>query len=314
MPDWILIAIGLTALIASGEALVRGASWLAMASGVRPMVVGATVVAFGTSAPELAASIVALFEDSGGIATGTVFGSNIANVALIVGLVSIYRPIDHVPGSARFEVRCLMAVTLLTPVPLLLSGTVTRLDGALLLAFLIWFSRALVRRELRDRRQREADPEVRPTGKGVAAHTALLTVGLAGLPFGADWLVTGARGLAQAAGLRDQVIGLTVVALGTSLPELATSWSAARRGHSEIALGNILGSNLFNICMVLGAAAVATPIHMTWQAEGPLIVVGIAVTIVLAILLGLARGIGRLAGTLLFAGYVAFMAWSVWRG
>ncbi len=317
MHDWLEVALGLVLLLGGAEALVRGAAWLTLALGISPMLVGVTLVAFGTSAPELVVAGRAGLEGAPGLATGSVLGSNIANIALILGLAATVQPITHAPRSARFECRYLLLVSALLLLPPLLARPLGLLEGLVLLGLLLAFNVLLVLRELRRRGQLREDgdlPDVHDRSVGRALTWILVAaLGGVGLHFGGGFLVDGAAGIARTFGVSNATIGLTIVALGTSMPELATSVVAARRGHSEIALGNVLGSNVFNICLVLGTAAVITPLPMAWQPEGTMASIGLGLTFVLMVLLH-RGGIGRIAGTALVATYGGSMALAVFGG
>jgi cation:H+ antiporter len=317
MSDWISIAAGLVLLLVAAELLVRGSVWIALALGVSPMVVGLTLVAFGTSAPELVVGITAVLDDVPGIATGSVFGSNVANIALIVGLAATVRPIDHASKSAKFECRFLIVASAFLLIPLFAGTALTRGHGLILLGGLGAFTLFLLARETRRRRavRRAGEVEERPAHRaGVAVlHALFVVAGLTGLKFGGEILVDGAVGVARTLGMTEAVIGLTIVAVGTSLPELATSVVAARKGHPEIALGNVLGSNVFNIGMVLGATAVIRPLPMDWRSEGPSVVVGLGLAVLLAILLRRGR-LGRPVGIGLLLLYAAYVTGTVRAG
>jgi cation:H+ antiporter len=325
MTEWLLILGGFALLIGAAEFLVRGSVWCALSLGISPMTIGLTLVAFGTSAPELFVSLTAGLQGVPGIATGNALGSNVANIGLIVGTAALLRPIDHPPRSARFEVRFLLLVSTLILVPILL-GELDRIGGILLLALLAMFTLQLLRRESRrrsDRKRAAADgddvdshiPSHIERGIGPAViHIAFVIGGLLGLKFGGDFLVQGGTDVARRLGLSEFVIGQTIIAVGTSLPELATSAVAARRGHPEIALGNVLGSNIFNICMVLGATATIVPLPMERHDEGPTTLLGLLMVIALAILLRYRGGVGRAAGLVLLLTWSAYVATIVMLG
>ncbi|MCS7102198.1 MAG: calcium/sodium antiporter, partial [Burkholderiaceae bacterium] len=263
--------LGLLALIAGAELLVRGASKLALAVGISPLVVGLTVVAFGTSAPEVAVSVGAAAAGSADVAVGNVVGSNILNVLLILGVTALAAPLAVHAQVVRQEVPVMLGATVLA-LALMLDRTIGRLEGALLLALLIAYVAFLV---VQARRASAATAdayggEVKRRSRGGArwdAHWAvqvlLVLVGLACLVVGARWLVAAATAFAQALGVPELVIGLTVVAAGTSLPEIATSVVAALRGERDIAVGNVVGSNVFNLLGCLGAAALVAPAGLT---------------------------------------------------
>jgi cation:H+ antiporter len=301
------------------EWLVGGASGLARALGVPQLLVGLTVVAYGTSAPEVVVGVKASLDGAGGIALGNVVGSNIANLGLILGLTTLLRPAQVDGALIRREVPVLLLATLAVPV-VLIDGVVTRLEGAALLlaalGYSLWMvasTRRSMKAEAADaarnagQMEKAADLAGAPTsrGRGRLAVTAL--AGLAFLVLGGSLFVDGAAGLARGWGMSERVIGLTIVAVGTSLPELATSLIAAWRGHSDLSVGNVVGSNIFNALLCLGAAALLAPV------EAPLVSVRfdlsvmVALTVFGAVAMRRARVIGRVEGGLLLAGYVGFL-------
>jgi cation:H+ antiporter len=298
------LAGGLTLLVGAAHFLVRGASSLALRLGLSPLVVGLTVVAFGTSAPELVVSVQAALAGAGGIAVGNVVGSNIANIGLILGAAALVRPFLTDASVLRRDLPVLLAATGLG-VGILFDRTVGRAEGAVLVvalgAYLAW-SVHEARRQSLDRRSEAAEPPATPAGS--AWRDAVL--GLAGLVVGADLFLSGAVGLAEAAGVPNAVIGLTVVALGTSLPELATSIVAAVRGESEIAVGNVVGSNLFNVLGILGVAALVRPIVAPGLQTVDLLVMT-AFAAVLLPMMWSGRRLVRLEAALLAAGYVGYV-------
>jgi cation:H+ antiporter len=252
--------LGLVLLIAGAELLVRGASRLAAAAGLSPLLIGLTVVAFGTSAPEFAASGAAALAGSPDLALGNVVGSNIFNVLFILGVSALVTPLPVARKLVRVDVPLLVAVSLLV-FALCLDGTLSRADGGLLLAGLVAFTVVSIRISRADPIAANAAggapaPEA---GGGLPANLALVALGLVGLVAGSRWLVAGAVQIAQAVGLSELIIGITIVAAGTSLPEVATSVLAAARGERDIAVGNVVGSNIFNLLGVLGAAAAIAP-------------------------------------------------------
>ncbi|MFN7989246.1 MAG: calcium/sodium antiporter [Thermoanaerobaculia bacterium] len=256
----VLFLAGIVLLVVGADLLVRGASRLALAAGVSPLVVGLTVVAFGTSAPEMAVSVKAAVTGQADIAYGNVVGSNVFNVLFILGLSALVAPLLVDRQLMRRDVPIMIGTSLLLPA-LAFDGRIGRLDGALLFAGIVAYTLYSVvqsRREAAARR--EADPGEKPGPTGPAAVNVLLVLGgLAMLVLGARWLVGGAVELARAFGVSELVIGLTIVAAGTSLPEVATSVLAAFRGQREIAVGNVVGSNVFNILCVLGLAGLVAP-------------------------------------------------------
>ena len=249
---------GLVLLVLGGELLVRGGSGLGRAMGLSPLVVGLTIVAFATSAPELAVSLDATLSGSPGLAVGNVVGSNITNVLLVLGLSALLLPVVVGSQLIRTDVPVMVAVSVLVLL-IALDGAVGRVEGVLLVVLLV----AYVAWILRLSRRQGIDLPV--PGAAVAAaprplrDAALVVVGVALLVLGARLLVGAATEIAGAFGVSDLVIGLTVVAVGTSLPELATSVIAAVRGQREMAIGNVVGSNIFNLTVVLGLTAAVAP-------------------------------------------------------
>lgn len=305
------IVAGLVLLVGGGDLLVRGAGRLALTLGVPPLVVGLTVVAFATSAPELAASVVAAIGRHPEIAVANVLGSNVANIGLIAALAAIVRSIPVKVVFLYREMPVLIA-TALTTVLVLWDGAVTRFEGGGLLAALLVYTVILVRMETQAAAGDAAyQAEVTETWSGWTVGRDLLAVAasVGMLVLGAMLLVNGATVAAQLAGVSDRVIGLTVVAVGTSLPELAASLSASWRGQGDLALGNVVGSNIFNALGILGTSALVSPI-----AEGAgafvndaWIVVGFSV--VLAPLLRSGHTFYRWEGLLMLAGYAGFLVW-----
>jgi cation:H+ antiporter len=252
----LLIVIGLATLVAGAELLVRGASRLAAAAGVTPLIIGLTVVAFGTSTPELAVSVHAGLTGRPDIALGNVVGSNIFNVLCILGLSALITPLTVARQLIRLDVPIMIAASGLVWV-LAAGGSISRAEGALLVAGIVAYTLFLLIKARRDGVRQPAPSNAAPAARGRRAAlpaAGAVIVGLGALVIGARWLVGGASGLARELGASELVIGLTIVAAGTSLPELATSAVASVRGERDIAVGNIVGSNIFNLLAVLGAA------------------------------------------------------------
>jgi cation:H+ antiporter len=262
----LLVLAGIALLGGGGEMLVRGAVSLARLLRVSTVIIGLTIVAMGTSAPELAASLTAALQGRGDVALGNVVGSNIFNIAVIVGIAAAIAPIAVHLSAVRLEWPVMLGFSALA-IAMAWDGTISRLEGVLLLAGLLAFTGFLIRAAKRGVAEPDArllTPEVDALTVRVARHQVLLDVGivlggLALLVAGAQLLVRGAVTMALVAGLSERVIGLTIVAAGTSLPELATSLVAARRGEAEIALANVIGSNIFNLGGILGVVALTQP-------------------------------------------------------
>jgi cation:H+ antiporter len=260
----ILFVVGLGLLVGGAELLVRGASGLAAAVGISPLVIGLTVVAFGTSAPELAVSVQSGLAGQADIALGNVVGSNIFNTLLILGLAAVITPLVVQQQLVRQEVPLLIAVSIGLYL-LALDGTIGRFEGVLLFAGIVAYTAFAIRQSRNESKQIAAEyeqefetPVPRSAGQ-LLLQIVLIVGGLALLVLGSRWLVNGAIAIAETVGVSELVIGLTVVAAGTSLPELATSVVAAVRGERDIAVGNVIGSNLFNILAILGVAGMVTP-------------------------------------------------------
>ena len=257
----LLFVLGLAALITGAEAMVRGASRLAASWGISPLVVGLTVVAFGTSAPEMAVSVGAALSGSSDLAIGNVVGSNIANILLILGISALVAPLLVHEQIIRQEIPIMIGASLVV-VAMALDGSIGRIEAALLFALVIAYTVFLV---VQSRRASQAvadefASEI-PTSswdRHWSVQAALVLGGLGLLVLGADWLGGAAVTFARHFGVSDLVIGLTVVAVGTSMPEIATSLIAALRGQRDIAVGNVIGSNIFNLLAVLGAAGMVS--------------------------------------------------------
>lgn len=256
--DVLLVVGGLVVLVGGGELLVRAASGLAARLGLSPLVIGLTVVALATSAPELAVSIDASLAGEPGLAVGNVVGSNIAMVLLILGASAVLVPLAVSAQLVRLDVPILVGVSLLL-LALAADGVLSAVDGAVLMAVAVGYSVLILALSRRGKAAAAATPDLPPTGEQpLWVQLAGLLGGVILLVVGARLLVDGAVAIATDFGVSSLVIGLTVVAVGTSLPELATSLIATVRGERDLAVGNIVGSSIFNICVVLGATGLVT--------------------------------------------------------
>jgi len=307
----ILAVVGGLALVVGGaDRFVTGAAATARNLGVSPMVVGLTVVGFGTSAPEMLVSAIAAWQGNPGLGIGNALGSNIANIALIVGATAMVRPLRVRSETLRRELPVLIAVTL-GALALMIDGVLGRLDGLMLLgglALLLYAVLALARRDRRDPLAAEFEAEI-PAGMGTGRALAWLAVGLAGLLAGSRLLVWGAVELALALGVSDLVVGLTIVAVGTSLPELAASMAGALKGEDDIAVGNVIGSNMFNLLAVLGLPGLIRPGPFAAEVLTRDFPVMIALTLALFAMAYGFRGDGRIRraeGAVLLAAFVAY--------
>jgi cation:H+ antiporter len=305
--DWLSVIAGLAILVVAGDALVKGAVALALRLGIPALIVGLTVVAFGTSAPELLVSVVAALRGEAGIALGNVVGSNIVNVLLILGLPALFTTI-HASGSDTVRSFGVMIAVSVLFIALCFVGPLTWWHGLVLLTGL-----ALVLFDnIRTARAHRAAvlPEDLVSGDGGPGWKIALFVigGLAGLALGAELLVSGAVSLARSFGISETVIGLTLVALGTSLPELMTSIMAAVRRHADVALGNVIGSNIFNLLSIIGVAALISPIPVAQQFLTFDLWVMLGTSLLLVPFVLLRRDVTRGAGIVLVAIYVAYAA------
>jgi cation:H+ antiporter len=260
----LLLFAGFVLLTLGGESLVRGSSRLAAMFGISPLVIGLTVVAFGTSAPELAVSVISAYAGKGDLAIGNVVGSNICNVLLILGLSALVAPLVVNQQLVRLDVPLVIIASLLI-VPFGLDGSIGRLEGGILFTGIIVYTVYIIRKSRSDEKQNRQEYEQafgrdEPRNlKGGLISAALIAIGIGMLVLGSHWLVAAATATARYFGVTELVIGLTIVALGTSLPELATSVVASLRGERDIAVGNVVGSNLFNLMSVLGLSSLVAP-------------------------------------------------------
>jgi len=260
----VALVVGITCLVAGAELLVKGAATIASSFGIAPVVIGLTVVAFGTSAPELAVSVSAAFGGNADVAFGNVVGSNIGNILLILGASAVVGGLAVQQRIIRFDIPLLILVSVVAMV-MSLDNTISRVDGVILfggiVAYVAWLVRE-TRAERPDIVEEYTESVTALEGAAVERpiwfNAALVIVGLTVLIVGSQLLVNAATDIAETAGISDLVIGLTVVAIGTSLPELATSILAAVRGQRDIAVGNVIGSNLFNLMSVLGLTSIVS--------------------------------------------------------
>jgi cation:H+ antiporter len=312
--DVVLLAVGVALLVGGAEILVRGAASAAVTIGISPLVIGLTVVSFGTSAPELVTGIIAAARAEPGIVVGNVVGSNLFNVLLILGLAAVIAPLTVDRRLIRVDVPVMVALSL-AGWALAGDGRLARWEGALLVAGLVTYTVLTVRAS------RAAAPELEdmvseglhlpPPRRRLARDTLFIIAGLGLLVWGAAWLVAGATAVARGLGVSELIIGLTLVAAGTSLPELATSVVAALRGHTDIAVGNVVGSNIFNLLAVLGASSLVAgdAVEVSAMALGfdfPVMVL-VAAACVPVFLSG--RMVERWEGALFVLVYVGFLGW-----
>lgn len=306
------LAAGLVLLVAGAEALVRGAAAISARLGIPPLIVGLTVVAFGTSAPELAVSVGAAATGDADVAFGNVVGSNIVNILLILGVAALVSGLAVSLRVVRVDLPLLVAISGLVVV-MALDGRIGRVDATVLVAGLVLHTIWLVRAARRERAAVAVPGTATDVaGRGPGRDVALVFVGLGGLVVGARWFVGAATDLASAVGVSEVVIGLTVVAIGTSLPELATSVLAAIRGQRDIAVGNVVGSNLFNLLGALGVTGLVS--GGVEVAPGLLrldLPVMLAATLVLVPVFWSGFEIHRWEGVALLGAYAAYVSYLV---
>ncbi len=309
-----LVVLGITLLTLGGEFLVKGAVALARVARVRPAVIGLTVVSFGTSVPELVVSVMAAVGGKTDLALGNVVGSNILNVALIVGLSALITTLPVHGSAIRIEWPFMFGASVLA-VAMGYFHRLTRPEGAVLLLLLILFNWWVVHRsrtQLGDEERAEFDKGLshiarKAITRGAIINFMWIAVGIAVLVLGSRLLVNGAITLARLANVSERIIGLTVVAIGTSMPELATSLVAARRGHTDLAVANVIGSNIFNILGVLGAVALVREVNVSEAVLWDMIwMLGFSVAL-LPMMWN--RRISRWEGTALLAGWGVYILW-----
>ncbi|MCH8952197.1 MAG: calcium/sodium antiporter [Proteobacteria bacterium] len=313
--DAILLTLGLVILVGAGDALVRGAVALSLQFGIPAFIISVTVVAIGTSVPELLISVQAALADAPGIALGNVVGSNIANVLLVLGIPALIVPIAGCGPAAHRNLYLMLGATVLFS-GFILGGTLFRWAGLVLVSvalFLVWDSVRMARaaRAGRNREALDELAELEDADPEMATWKVLLLIaaGIVGLPIGAHFLIDGARAIARDFGISEAAIGLTVVAVGTSLPELATTVMAALRRQADVAIGNVIGSNIFNITAVIGAAALAAPLAVPVEIASRDLWVMIGASLVLTPFVLGCRRIGRPVGAvflLLYGVYIYY--------
>lgn len=298
-----LLILGFVMLMKGADWFVEGASSLADKFGIPQLVIGLTIVAMGTSAPEAAVSISAALQQNAGITIGNVVGSNIMNILLILGLTSVIRAIAVQKSTIKNEIPFLIGISFLLPILGLMDGRVGRIDGVIFWILFIAYLLYLLRMTKKGQTSQEEMPEVgkMPVWKMIIC----IVVGAVLIVWGADITVDAATIIAQIFGMSDRLIGLTIVAFGTSLPELITSVTAATKGKADIAVGNIVGSNIFNILFVVGTTALIAPVPF---AQNFLVDSLVAALAAVLLLLGVikSRKLTRPAGVIMLVAYAAY--------
>lgn len=303
----LMLIVGFVLLIKGADYFVEGASQIADRFHIPQIVIGLTIVAFGTSAPEAAISIAAAAKGSAGIAVGNILGSNIMNILLILGLTACIRTLKVQKNTVYIEMPFLIGISVVLVTMGLLNQKLTRISGLILWGIFLCFFVYLIMQSKKSRN--EAGQEEESTKRRPIWLVLLMTVGgLAAIVFGSDLTVDSASAIAAFFGMSDRLIGLTIVAFGTSLPELITSTTAARKGNADIAIGNIIGSNTFNILFVLGTASLLTdiPYGMEFLPDG---IISIAAAVLLFLATVRNKELRRPAGIIMLLGYAGYFGY-----
>ncbi|MBQ7431611.1 MAG: calcium/sodium antiporter [Butyrivibrio sp.] len=301
--QFLLLVLGFVLLVKGADFFVDGAAGIAKKFGIPDLVIGLTIVAMGTSAPEAAVSIAGAFKGSADISIGNVVGSNLINVLVILGLAAVIIPIAVGVSTVKYEIPFLIAISILFPI-LGMDGTMSRIDGIILwicfIAYLIYLFKMA----------KNGKEEEESSAKDISIPMALLlTVGGAVMiVFGSDFAVDSASTIARTFGMSERFIGLTIVALGTSLPELFTSVTAARKGNADIAIGNIVGSNIFNYLFVIGTSALIIPINFASNFIVDAII-ALAAVVFLWFCVFKDRELARIGGSVMLLGYAAYFVY-----
>ncbi|NRA24551.1 MAG: calcium/sodium antiporter [Oleispira sp.] len=310
-PAIIALLAGLVILVWSADRFVIGAAATARFMGVSPLVIGLTIVSLGTSAPEMFVSTMAALDGAGGLAVGNAIGSNIANIALVLGVTALVAAIPIQKKLIKKEIPLLLLVTIIAG--LVLADLTLNLLDAMILIITLVVAIYLLFQQTSDSGEAIIDEDEQAAIDAMPAKNAIfwLVIGLAALLISSKMLVWGATSIAQACGISDLVIGLTIVAIGTSLPELAASVASALKGHHDIAIGNIIGSNIFNLLAVLPITGLIAPlaIDSIVMARDYMVMLGLTIALITVIILSFRRGaIPRFTGVILLISYTAYMA------
>lgn len=302
--SYLLIVIGLVMLVFGGDVLVQGASGIAKRFKLSPLVIGMTVVAFGTSAPELMVSVKAAYMGSPEIALGNVIGSNIANIALVLALTVLIFPllIDRNSKLIDWPVMFIASIVFYL---FALDGSISRIEGSIMFIALVAFTIFIIRNSLNQSKSYEPDLEEHIPNIWLSIGKNL--AGLVLLYFGSKWLVSGAIEVAENFGVEERIIGVTVIAFGTSVPELAASIMAAIKKEADISIGNLVGSNIFNILCVIGLTAIIKPIEVTDKIINPDMYWMLAIALALGVILFFWKKIQRWHGVILILSYLSYI-------
>lgn len=307
----LLFLLGLTILVVGAELFLRGAVAAGFRLGMSPFMIGVVIVGFGTSAPELAVNVSAALRGSTDMALGNIVGSNIANVGLILGLSALLRPLSVQMRLLRIETPVMILASLFLWW-LCFDGGVRRIEGAMLLAGFLLMSVVIGRKARDEPEEVQSELSANPAmARDLPVALLLLGFGLAALIGGAELMVRAAVELARAFGASELLIGLTIVAVGTSLPELASSLVAAWRGYNDVVLGNIIGSNLFNLLLILGTTALIRPLPAPAELVFQQVPVMVGFAVVLWVMMARKIRVSRRSGAMLLIGYLLFLIWQV---
>ncbi len=302
----VLIAVGFTFLIKGADWFVDGAAGVAGKFGIPQLVIGLTIVAMGTSMPEAAVSITAAFKGSADITIGNIVGSNILNILIILGLTAVIVSIAVAKSTVKYEIPFMIGISVLLLVLGYTGNTVNRVEGVILWAAFISYLVYLMVMAKKNKEEEDEELKDKPVWKLLLA----IVVGIALVVFGSDISVDAATRLAEIMGMSERFIGLTIVALGTSLPELVTSVSAARKGAADIAIGNIVGSNIFNILFVVGTTALITPV--TFAAKFVVdTLIAIAAAVLLLVCVAKKQRLSRKDGIAMLLGYAGYFTYLI---
>ena len=310
--EYLWLVLGLIALVLGGEFLVRGAVSIALKAKISPLVVGMTVVSFGTSAPELLVSLSAVFDGYPDVSVGAVVGSNISNIGLVLGITVLIFPISVNRDSLRIDWPLMILATFLFYF-FAMNGTISSWEGAIFLCILMLFTFWLISRSRKAGVQLAAENEVEELNMGnpIYKDVLFLLIGMASLYFGAEWLIDSVVSIARIHGVSEKLISVTVVAFGTSLPELVTSAMAAVRKETDISIGNLIGSNIFNIFAILGITSIVHPLQISNSINQFDVYFLLGISILLLPLMLFGRKIGRLKGLFLMVYYFGYIYFSI---
>ncbi|MFT5602085.1 MAG: cation:H+ antiporter [Flavobacteriales bacterium] len=311
--EYMWLVLGLLVLIIGGESLVKGAVGLSTAMKISPMVIGLTVVSFGTSAPELLVSIQSAMNGSPGIAIGNVVGSNIANLALVLGVTVLIFPLIAERQTKVFDYPVMLIASVMFYL-FALNGVLSLWEGIIFILILLSFTSYLIITSRKKEKKRIEESDVEEENPLPLSRSLMfLLFGLVGLYFGSEWFVSGAKDIAAAYGLSDSVIGVTVVAIGTSAPELVASIVAAMRHQSDMSVGNLVGSNIFNVFAVLGVTSIVTPVDVDQSILNFDMYWMLGISALLIPILYFGSKVGRLKGVILLTSYILYIGITIYN-